>query len=133
MELVNNYVEVGLTVSDLERSLAFYRDLLGFQPVAEVPLGWGGTLHILRHGDAVVKLGTHDATPSAKNPPGGPQGGVGLRWITFWVRDVVGLVGAISSAGYDVPGPVNADYPEVKFAMVADPDGNWIELVEPVG
>ena len=132
LELVNDYVEIGLTVSELERSLAFYRDVLGLDAVAEMPLGWGGTLHILRHGNAVVKLATSDETPTEWNPAGGPSAAVGLRWMTFWIRNVEQLVFEVAKAGFDVAAPVNAEYPGVKFAMVTDPDGNWVELIEPV-
>jgi catechol 2,3-dioxygenase-like lactoylglutathione lyase family enzyme len=132
MELTQNHVEVGLSVADIERSLAFYCGTLGFTVAAQMPVDWGGTLHILRLGDAVVKLAINDDVPAAANPGGGAVGATGLRWISFWVTDVQAVVDQCRAAGATVPGEVNADYPGVKFAMVEDPDGNWIELVETV-
>jgi catechol 2,3-dioxygenase-like lactoylglutathione lyase family enzyme len=132
MVLTQNHVEVGLTVGDIDRSLAFYTETLGFAEVAAMPVGWGGTLHILRSGDAVIKLAENDSVPSATNPSGGPTGGVGLRWFTLWVSDVDAVVAECAAGGGSIAEPVNNDYPGVKFAMIADPDGNWIEFVQTV-
>ena len=131
LELTQDHVEVGLTVTDIARSLAFY-SALGFAEVAAMPVGWGGTLHILRLGNAVIKLVQNDVAPSAANPPNGPTGGFGIRWITLWVKDLDAVVAGCQASGGTVPEPINTDYPGVKFAMVGDPDGNWIEFVESV-
>jgi catechol 2,3-dioxygenase-like lactoylglutathione lyase family enzyme len=130
IELTENHVEVGITVSDIAASLSFYCETLGFVEVATMPVEWGGTLHMLRLGDAVIKLASNDEIPKEANPPGGAAGATGLRWITLWVKDLDGVVDACSRANRPIPGPINSNYPGVKFAMVEDPDGNWIEFVE---
>jgi catechol 2,3-dioxygenase-like lactoylglutathione lyase family enzyme len=50
-----------LTVSDLDRSRAFYRDLLGFQ-IREVPDEFGGTFFTVVGGVSIWFV-THDRTP----------------------------------------------------------------------
>jgi catechol 2,3-dioxygenase-like lactoylglutathione lyase family enzyme len=130
VQLTQNQVEVGMTVADITASLAFYRDTLGFAAVAEVPLEWGGTLHILRLGDAVVKLADNDDKPTARQAAGGATGATGTRWITLWVSDVADVLAQCEAAGRPIPVPLNANYPGVKFGMVEDPDGTWIEFVE---
>lgn len=129
LTLTQNHVEVGISVTDFPQSQKFYA-ALGFAEVAAMPLGWGGTLHILKLGDAVIKLAENDENPEESNPPGGPTGALGIRWITLWISDVDDAVKIGAEAGGTVAVPVNADYPGVKFAMLADPDGNWLELVE---
>ena len=130
VQLTQNHVEVGMTVADIAASLAFYRDTLGFTAVAEVPLEWGGTLHILRMGDAVVKLADNHDTPTTRHPAGGATGATGTRWITLWVADVADVLAQCEAAGRPIPVPLNENYPGIKFGMVEDPDGTWIEFVE---
>ena len=53
------------------------------------------------------------------------------QWmINFRVRDLEAMVAQLRAAGVDVE--VNAeDYPNGRFARLADPEGNAIELWEP--
>lgn len=132
LTLTQNRVEVGMTVADIDMSLAFYRDTLGFTEAAQIPLEWGGVLHVLQLGEAVVKLAANDDVPVSGNPPGGATGGTGLRWITFWITDVAAAVAACAAAGRPIPVELNTSYPGIAFAFVEDPDGTWIELVQAV-
>jgi len=65
---------VDLAVSDVERSLAFYLDLLG-------PLGWKVTRRYptYRGTEEVVYLGTGEAYADIGNTAGRDAGGIGLR------------------------------------------------------
>ena len=59
-------VDVGVIVTDMERSLGFYRDLLALPVVAEVTtsLIGKGRMVQLRHGASLIKLVEMDAAPS---------------------------------------------------------------------
>ena len=72
-------IDLGIVIQDSERSLAFYRDLLGMNHEGDMPMpiGGGGTMHRLRCGDSLIKLVCFDATPEARPGSGGIEGGTG--------------------------------------------------------
>jgi catechol 2,3-dioxygenase-like lactoylglutathione lyase family enzyme len=65
---------IDLAVSDVERSLAFYLDLLG-------PLGWKVTRRYptYRGTEEVIYLGTGESYDTVGNAAGPDAGGIGLR------------------------------------------------------
>jgi catechol 2,3-dioxygenase-like lactoylglutathione lyase family enzyme len=116
-------VEIGVT--DLDRSLDFYRGLLGFRPVDGAPPGatWLGA------GPVVVKL--VDA-----GPDGSLRGWVnddlqrGLRHVGLKVGDVDRQAGRLRDAGVRFTlEPLDA-VGDVRIAFFEDPDGALLEIVE---
>ena len=124
-------VEVGVVVRDADAMAAFYGDVIGLQYVGDLEFG-GGRMRRYAHGDAVVKLVATDAPPELSNPPNGPAGDAsGVRYLTLQVDDVEATVKRCVDAGRPVPVPRFEFQPGVFIAMVEDPDGNWVELVQP--
>src|SRR5262245_4791615 len=112
---------VHLRVSDLERATAFYRDLLGFQVVAELP-----DMCFLAAGDY-----HHHIALNARHSRGGrpADGSSGLHHFAILLpnRDALAdIVGRILAARY----PVDAaeDHGATVAVYLRDPDGNGIEL-----
>ena len=116
-------------VTDVEASLAFYRDTLGFTDAGEMPIP-GGTMRRLMCGSSVIKLLSPGRTPPAVAPPGGIQGATGYRYWTITIKNLAALVDQCSSAGYTVAIPVTVLRPGVTIAIVEDPDGNWVEFLD---
>jgi glyoxylase I family protein len=126
---VKDVVDIGIVVRDADRSLAFYRDTLGLVEVGDVVVD-SGRMWLLEWGRTMIKLLQHDQPVDAANPPGGLDGGTGYRWCTLWTRDIEVLVDRCTGAGYELAVPVTGRG-ERRFAMVVDPDGNWVELFDP--
>jgi catechol 2,3-dioxygenase-like lactoylglutathione lyase family enzyme len=127
-EITNAPIEFGVVVSDRDRSVAFYGDLLGLPYLGEIvfPLG---RLWRFAIGSAVVKLIGYDDPIEAVSPPGALRA-VGYRYLTVQVANVVELVAECTRGGYAVPMPVTEAAPGIQFAFVEDPDGNRVELVQ---
>jgi glyoxylase I family protein len=125
-------VDLGIVISDWEASRTFYCDTLGFEHVMDMPfpLGDGGTMHRVQAGDVTLKLTRHNTVPTAKNPLGGATTAVGIRYFTFWVRNLDDIVTRCAAAGYTIPIPVTEVRPGTRIAMVEDPDGNWVEFLQ---
>ncbi len=129
---------VDLVVSDIERSLPFYLDLLG-------PLGWhmhgrvegehGQTIHYLgiRHPDGMADLGLREAISEA-HPVPYERRAVGLEHICFDVpsRKVVDerAEWARGRGAEVISGPAEYEYTPGYYAVFfLDPDGMKLELV----
>ena len=128
IQLTKSAIDLGIVISDSERSLAFYRDVLGFEHVADTPMGGGTTMHRLMCGDSMIKLVKHETNPVA-SPSGGLAGALGLRYFTINCSNVAEMAAACEAAGAKVTVPPSEIRPGVTISMVEDPDGNWVEFV----
>ena len=120
-------VDIGIVVSDISKSLAFYEGLLGLEKIGEMPL-WFGTMHRMGFGDSFVKL-----IDPKEVPPAGPQGlakGLGFRYLTFQISNIDEICAACTSAGVEFEIEKQELMPGVTIAMVRDPDGNVVEFVQ---
>lgn len=61
VQMEKNAIDLGIVVSDLEGSVAFYQGVLGFVDEDEIPFPGGGTMRRLGCGDTTIKL-VHLAT-----------------------------------------------------------------------
>lgn len=125
-------IDLGIVVTDSERALAFYRDLLGMVHEGDMPmpLGGGGTMHRLRCGDSLIKLVCFETTPDARPATGGIQHGTGYRYFTIHMSNINDVVDACVAAGVKVVTPVVELRPKVTIAIVEDPDGNLVEFLQ---
>ena len=122
-------LQVGLVPHDLQRSLSFYRDVIGLEFDGVIDLGEGRALHMFKIGDAVLKL-WQSPDAAAEVPPAEWDQMTGIRWVTFDVDELDEAVARCQAAGAPVPMPVTEIRPGLRVANIADPDGNRVELVE---
>ena len=137
---------VGICVSDLERSLRFYRDLLGFRSEHELAVEGEPSDTLLRlrdvklHATYLVRDGVriellHFASPAAPPPRTRTMHEHGLTHLSFRVADLDATLGALRAAGERVLEETVIRFPEFQSAacFIIDPDGQLIELVQAPG
>lgn len=114
---------VHLTVADLERSLAFYRDLLGF----EVSARYGSSAVFLSAGGYHHHIGLNTWQGVGATPP--PSGHTGLYHfaILFPTRkELAAVLKRLIDAQYPLTG--FADHGVSEAVYLNDPDGIGVEL-----
>ena len=114
---------VHLRVANLERSIAFYRDVLGF----ELNQRMGDQAAFLGAGGYHHHIGLNTWESRGATPP--PAGHTGLYHSAFLYPDRAALGAAIKrvlEAGIPLEGA--ADHGVSEAVYLSDPDGNGVEL-----
>lgn len=123
-------IDLGIVVVDAEKSLAFYRDLLGLPSVGKMPMPGGSTMYMLAAGSSMVKLVHPGREPKSVAAPGGIPGAYGFRYFTLTITNIADVVAEVGAAGHTVVMPVTELAPGITIAIVEDPDGNWVEFLQ---
>jgi len=131
-----DYVEIG--VSDLQRSLDFYRGILGFAE-AEAPARAREGVHWLDAGSSSLPGGSTLIALSVASPAGTAPGvggwkpddlQKGYRHVGFKVGDVPAYAEKLRSAGVTFAlEPIEA-VGAVRLAFFTDPDGALLEIID---
>jgi catechol 2,3-dioxygenase-like lactoylglutathione lyase family enzyme len=140
-----SFSHLGLCVSDLERSLRFYRDGLGFELVASHRIGdeFGPLLELegvelesrmlSRDGVTIELLGFVSPDPTGDGERR-PMNRLGLTHLSLRVDDVEAVAAVIEELGGSVVRATRTtmDFPAARldFLYCTDPDGVRIELMD---
>lgn len=134
---------IGICVSDIARSLQFYRDALGFRYVSELEVAGEPASTLLRLKDvdlhAVylerdgfrIELLYYSSPPRQPSPRPHEMNDLGFTHISFHVADIDATLAALREAGATVLEDTVVRIPGggTVAAFVTDPDGVPIELV----
>lgn len=115
------FIWTTIQVRDLDRSLAFYRDLLGL-PLQERFQG---------RDNEIAMLGDAEGTKLELIQKPGPQPeapGQGLT-LGFAPEDITAALKKLAEQGITTAPPVSPN-PAMKFYFLQDPDGYMVQLVE---
>jgi len=143
---VQRLSHLGICVTDLERSLAFYRDGLGFREVGrldvtgpeastllEIPDVSLRAIYLERDGTRIELL--HYATTQRSSDTPLPMDRPGLTHFSFRVSNLDATLAAIEKAGGTLLPHTRIDNPRFNAhaAFALDPDGTRLELVQTPG
>ena len=133
VELLAQSVEIGVVTTNRDAMVDFYENFLGlpYQGDLDFP---GGTMKRYSIGNNVLKLVTLDEAPASPVAPGGGPAQAGIRYLTLVVSNATEVARQVDAAGYTFAQPLAefAPVPGMGWMFVADPDGNWVELVGPL-
>ena len=130
LALTKESIDLGIVTTQPEAMLAFYRDELGFVEEPSVPFPAGGTMHRLHCGTSLIKIVAPTKDPAEAAPPGPIPRATGLRYWTISVSNLEAAVGVCSEKGRKIVVPPTEVRPGTTIAIIEDPDGNWVELLQ---
>ncbi len=138
---------VGVCVSDLENSIRFYTETLGFRRLSHLEIGGDVVETLLGVKDAKLRAvylerdGTriellHFVEPGSRGDTSPrPMNELGLTHLSLRVDDLQECLRTLRAAGVRILEETRVDNPtlESAAAFVTDPDGTRIELVQAPG
>jgi catechol 2,3-dioxygenase-like lactoylglutathione lyase family enzyme len=113
-------------VSDVERSVAFYIDQLGFEMVEQM----GAAFARVKLGDLDLWLAGPQSSAARPMPDGDKPAPGGWNRFVIEVDDLAERVSTLIAAGITFRNAIVTG-PGGKQVLAEDPDGNPIELFEP--
>lgn len=134
---------LGLCVSDLERSMRFYCDGLGFTPSERFDLtsaaapGLAQALEVEEPVVLVSQMIANDSmtiellayeSPAISGSPSASRGLRGLTHLSFYVDDLDASVARLLASGGTLVEGTRHDV-GVELVFIADPDGTRVELM----
>jgi len=141
------FSHLGICVSDVDASLAFYRDALGFELASELEVKGEPSDTLLRLRDVALRAVylrrdgvtielLHFASPGHSGD-GAPRAlnALGLTHLSLRVDDLDALVSDLEGRGFPVLGATRIDNPEAgaRAIFATDPDGTLLEFVQMSG
>ena len=134
--MINGISHVAIVVSDFEKSVDFYRDLLGFSSSRFLELPNGMKIAFLARpghdqgGQYEVELLSNPS--DAATPEGAaPSSAVGLRHVALVVDDIDEVYANLRAKGVDFTSEPRIPAPDLpKLCSMKDPDDISIELVQ---
>lgn len=149
-EFESRVIDIGMVVSDLEESMEFYKDVIGFVQVDrtefDVDADFGkrsGLTDSLEFHVEVLKLGRGDRATQLKLMSFGDRAKkqdneyihtqTGIQYLTIFVTELNPILERIEEAEIELLGetPIPLDARR-HFVMVKDPDGTFVELIGPL-
>ena len=133
---------IGLTVSDLDRSVTFYRDVVGMTAHGKVvDVDSDGFGRLTGNPGAKLRTALLSAGPVLIQLVEYAEGGgdrlaldhrhVGSPHLSFWVDDVATLRDELARRGdVVITSDIQAVVPSIRSFYVSDPDGVPVEFIE---
>jgi catechol 2,3-dioxygenase-like lactoylglutathione lyase family enzyme len=142
--MIRGIHHTAISTGNLDRALAFYRDLLGFPVISEFtwPAGTepadritglknsAARAAMLRAGNAIIELFQYESPTPRSGDPRRPVCDHGITHICLDVQDLDGEYERLKAAGMTFHCPPQDLGMGIKTTYGRDPDGNVIELQE---
>ncbi|MDP2917259.1 MAG: VOC family protein [Dehalococcoidia bacterium] len=142
--MITGIHHTGLIVNDLNKLLPFYCDVLGMEVAVDLGLQDGPEVSLVMGVPGskikIVMLqmaGQIFELIQLLNPAGKPMpddakfAQVGHSHVAFRVKDIDEVYASLKQKGVQFVCPPQV-IPELKFFYLRDPEGNWIEMIQPL-
>lgn len=140
--MITSVNHTGFVVSDLEKSVAFYRDVIGLELERNLEREGEPISHLLGYENTHIKgamLRSPDGNhleliqyinPEASDRPTEERASLGASHLAFNVERLEETFDQLIRNGAKQLNPPTQMEPGRMVCYLQDPDGNWIELIE---
>jgi len=130
VELSKEALDVGIVTNNGIAMLDFYSQILNFEKVGEVPFPGLGVVNKFLCGLSQIKILVLEKAPQHENARGDFTASSGYRYCTLNVKNLLEIVEECSSNDQSIQTPPREIRTGVTVAIIEDPDGNLIELMQ---
>ena len=129
-----SFHHVGISVANLEESIAWYKEMLGFEEVTRMSEDAANKMEIghIRRGNCYIELFQVEGAkplPEYRRDPSADLKVHGVKHFGLKVDNVFAAVKELKAKGVEIAmGPI--DTPGVCFVFIRDNSGNALELIE---
>ena len=140
--MIKDMHHTGFVVGDLERSIEFYRDVIGLDEKSRYERTGNGIEKVVGYEGAHLQIalmgagGVHSleliqyVNPPPGQRPTSERSVIGGSHLAFAVDDIQAAYEKLSAAGAKTLNAPVAVAPGRTVCYLQDPDGNWLELME---
>lgn len=124
--MITKFLHARYRVHDLEKTVAFYRDILGLEETRRSESGRGSKLVFFKapEGDVEIEICQYDAS-------GPVQVGPDLTHLAFAVTDLEAFAREAAAKGYPLSDGPHRTSKGTVIAFIDAPEGYEIELIQP--
>ena len=125
-----------ISVADLDRSIKWYSDVLGFRLRRQAPFpDLGARLAFLEVDDLRLELVQSDGSVTGDRPDPPRHAGVrGVTQLTLYVDDLDQVLAELAEHGVPLAmPPVDVEVLGIRAFFIRDADGNLIEFIQGAG
>lgn len=129
INFTSNTIDIGIVTTNDFEMLHFYQEVLGFDKEIEIPFPGIGVVNKLSYGAGYIKILVLESNPSNINPTGDFSTSNGIRYITINLSNLDEILEACKVNNITIINEGIDLRPGVEVALISDPDGNLIELM----
>jgi len=130
INFTSDAIDIGIvTTNDIEM-LNFYQNLLGLKKEVEIPFPGLGLVNKLSFGSGYIKILVLENDPTNINPTGNFSTSNGIRYVTINLSNLDEILESCNANNINIINPGTVIRPGVTVAIIQDPDGNLLELMQ---
>ena len=129
INFTSDTIDIGMVTANDREMLHFYQNVLGFQKEIEIPFPGIGVVNKLNYGAGFIKILVLEKKPLNINPTGDFLTSNGIRYLTINLSNLDEILDTCKTHNINIINPGTIIRPGVTVALIADPDGNIIELM----
>jgi catechol 2,3-dioxygenase-like lactoylglutathione lyase family enzyme len=122
-------IDIGMVTTNDQEMLDFYQNVLGFEKEIEIPFPGIGVVNKLNYGAGYIKMLVLEKNAININPTGDFSTSNGIRYITINLSNLDEILVACEQHDINILNSGTIVRPGVTVALITDPDGNIIELM----